>query len=70
MKYIKLFILTLAIIGYQGCQQKPKTKNLNQKVIEKKESIKKLLKKIKSILLNDKNAIPFFYDYAKTRKIK
>ena len=69
MKYIKLFILTLAILGYQGCQQKPKTKNLNQKVIEKKESIKKITqKKIKSILLNDKNAIPFFYDYAKKNK--
>ena len=69
MKYIKLFILTLAILGYHGCQQKPKTKNLNQKVIEKKESIKKITqKKIKSILLNDKNAIPFFYDYARKNK--
>ena len=71
MKYIKLFILTLAILGYQGCQRKPKTKNLNQKVIEKKESIKKITqKKIKSILLNDKNAIPFFYDYAKKKQGK
>ena len=69
MKCIEIFLFSFVIICNYGCQPRHKNNSVKLKVIEKKEStIKNRLIKDKSIHLNDKNAIPFFYDYAKKNK--
>ena len=69
MKYIKSFLFSILIINSYSCQQKQKNNSVKLKVIEKKESIKKnTLRENKSIYLNDKNAIPFLFNYGKKNK--
>ena len=69
MKYLKIFFFALLIFGHFSCRQKPKAKTVKVKVPEKKEVVKKETpKEDKGIYLNDKNAIPFFFEYAKKNK--
>ena len=60
--------LVLAIV-FLGCNEQPKKTTLKKVDIQNKISVedKKVVveKKEKHILLDDKNAIPFFYEYAK-----
>ena len=66
MKYLKILFFGLAITTFLSCQTKPKNKAVKVKVPEKKETLKKEVpKEEKGIYLNDKNAIPFFFEYAK-----
>lgn len=51
-----------------GCQEKPIKNSINFKVPEKKQLKKVEPKKEKGVYLNDKNAIPFFYEYAQKNK--
>ena len=67
MKRLKLFFGVLLFIQI-GCEVKPKKNHTKIKVAEKKQ-----LKKVEAIenkvtYLDDKNAIPFFYEYAKKNK--
>ena len=67
MKYLKFF-LTVIILIQIGCNEKPKKNKLETKVHEKKQ-----LKKVEAIqeketYLDDKNAIPFLFEYAKKNK--
>lgn len=67
MKRLKLFFGVLLFIQI-GCEVKPKKNHTKIKVAEKKQ-----LKKVEAIenkvtFLDDKNAIPFFYEYAKKNK--
>tara|TARA_A100001011_G_scaffold825_2_gene983 strand:+ start:16953 stop:17648 length:696 start_codon:yes stop_codon:yes gene_type:complete len=69
MKYLKILFFGLAITTFLSCQTKPKNKAVKVKVPEKKETLKKEVpKEEKGIYLNDKNAIPFFFEYAKINK--
>lgn len=56
------------IIVNIGCQEKPKKNTTKVKVPEKKQLKKVETKEEKRIYLDDKNAIPFFYEYAKKNK--
>lgn len=66
MKYYKIF-LGLIILAQIGCREKPKKNTIKSKFPEKKQ-IKKLKPKEEDVYLNDKNAIPFFYKYAKKNR--
>lgn len=64
---LKLFFGVLLFVQI-GCEVKPKKNHTKIKVAEKKQ-----LKKVEAIenkvtYLDDKNAIPFFYEYAKKNK--
>ena len=65
----KISIHLLLAIVFLGCNEQPKKTNLKKVEIQKKISVqdKKLdiEKEENYILLDDKNAIPFFYEYAK-----
>ena len=64
-----MFLFSFIIIFNYGCQPRHKNNSVKLKVIEKKESIRKnRLIKDKSIPLNDKNAIPFFFNYGNENK--
>ena len=64
-----MILFSLVIIVNYGCQLKQKNNNVKLKVIEKKESIKKnALIEDKLVHLNDKNAIPFLFNYSKENK--
>ena len=56
------------IIVHIGCHEKPKKNTTKVKVLEKKQLKKVESKEEKRIYLDDKNAIPFFYEYAKKNK--
>jgi cyclophilin family peptidyl-prolyl cis-trans isomerase len=51
-----------------SCQEKSKKKTIKVKVPEKKQVKKTESKDQKGIVLNDNNAIPFFYEYAAKNK--
>jgi len=69
MKCIEIFLFSFIIIFNYGCQTRHKNNSVKLKVIEKKEStINNKLIKDKSIHLNDKNAIPFLFNYGKENK--
>ena len=69
MKCIEMLLFSLVIIVNYGCRPKQKNNSVKLRVIEKKESIKKhTFIKEKSIHLNDKNAIPFLFNYSKENK--
>ena len=68
MTFERIFIFSALILISLGCKSEIKKKN-KSKVVEKKEIFdnqKKLNKE--SFILNEKNAIPFFYEYAKKNK--
>ena len=64
-----MFLFSILIINNYGCKQKQNNNSVKLKVVEKNESLKKnTLKENKSIYLNDKNAIPFLFNYGKKNK--
>ena len=67
MKNIKI-VLCLMVLLVISCQEKPKKKTIKVKVPEKKQVKKTDSKDQKGIVLNDDNAIPFFYEYAAKNK--
>jgi cyclophilin family peptidyl-prolyl cis-trans isomerase len=67
MKYLNI-LLGVLIIVHIGCQEKTKKNTTKVKVLEKKQLKKVEPKEEKRIYLDDKNAIPFFYEYAKRNK--
>jgi len=67
MKNIKI-VLSLMVLLVINCQEKPKKKTIKVKVPEKKQVKKTESKDQKEIVLNDDNAIPFFYEYAAKNK--
>jgi peptidyl-prolyl cis-trans isomerase A (cyclophilin A) len=67
MKNIKI-VLSLMVLLVISCQEKPKKKTIKVKVPEKKQVKKTESKDQKGIVLNDDNAIPFFYEYAAKNK--
>ena len=67
MKYLNILLGVLIIVNI-GCQEKPKKNTTKVKVPEKKQLKKVEPKEEKRIYLDDKNAIPFFYEYAKKNK--
>lgn len=67
MKYLNI-LLGVLIIVHIGCQEKTKKNTTKVKVLEKKQLKKTEPKEEKRIYLDDKNAIPFFYEYAKRNK--
>ena len=67
MKYLNILFRVLIIVQI-GCQEKPKKNITKVKVLEKKQLKKVEPKEEKRIYLDDKNAIPFFYQYAKKNK--
>ena len=67
MKYLNI-LLGVLIIVHIGCQEKTKKNTTKVKVLEKKQLKKVEPKEEKRIYLDDKNAIPFFYEYAKKNK--
>lgn len=67
MKNIKI-VLSLLVLLVISCQEKPKKKTIKVKVPEKKQVKKTESKDQKGIVLNDDNAIPFFYEYAAKNK--
>lgn len=67
MKYLNI-LLGVLIIVHIGCHEKPKKNTTKVKVLEKKQLKKVEPKEEKRIYLDDKNAIPFFYEYAKKNK--
>jgi cyclophilin family peptidyl-prolyl cis-trans isomerase len=67
MKNIKM-VLSLLVLLVISCQEKPKKKTIKVKVPEKKQVKKTESKDQKGIVLNDNNAIPFFYEYAAKNK--
>ena len=67
MKY-QILLLGVLIFALIGCEVKSK-KNTNKVKVPQKKILKKVeSKKAKRTYLDDKNAIPFFYDYAKKNK--
>ncbi len=66
MKYLKIFLGVLVIVQI-SCSQKSKNK-IKAEAPEKKQLKKVESKKAKKVYLDDKNAIPFFYEYAKKNK--
>ena len=67
MKYLNI-LLGVLIIVHIGCQEKTKKNTTKVKVLEKKQLKKVEPKEEKRVYLDDKNAIPFFYEYAKRNK--
>ena len=67
MKYLNI-LLGVLIIVHIGCQEKTKKNTTKVKVLEKKQLKKVEPREEKRIYLDDKNAIPFFYEYAKKNK--
>jgi cyclophilin family peptidyl-prolyl cis-trans isomerase len=67
MKNIKM-VLSLLVLLVISCQEKSKKKTIKVKVPEKKQVKKTESKDQKGIVLNDNNAIPFFYEYAAKNK--
>ena len=67
MKYLNI-LLGVLIIVHIGCQEKTKKNTTKVKVLEKKQLKKVESKEEKRIYLDDKNAIPFFYEYAQKNK--
>jgi cyclophilin family peptidyl-prolyl cis-trans isomerase len=67
MKNIKM-VLSLLVLLVISCQEKSKKKTIKVKVPEKKQVKKTESKDQKGIVLNDDNAIPFFYEYAAKNK--
>ena len=67
MRYLKIFLAVLVLIQI-GCNEKPKKNKLKTKVPEKKQ--KKIVegKQDEEIYLDDKNAIPFLFEYAKINR--
>ena len=61
-------VLSLLVLLVISCQEKPKKKTIKVKVPEKKQVKKTESKDQKEIVLNDDNAIPFFYEYAAKNK--
>lgn len=61
-------VLSLLVLLVISCQEKPKKKTIKVKVPEKKQVKKTESKDQKGIVLNDNNAIPFFYEYAAKNK--
>jgi cyclophilin family peptidyl-prolyl cis-trans isomerase len=66
MKYYKIFLGVL-IFAQISCKEKQKINTLKVKVPEKKQ-LKKVKPKEEEIFLDNKNAIPFFFRYAKQNK--
>ena len=67
MKYLNI-LLGVLIIVHIGCQEKTKKNTTKVKVLEKKQLKKVEPKEEKRIYLDDKNAIPFFNQYAQKNK--
>ena len=66
MHLFRLFIFT-GLLGIISCKDKVQSKPL-VKSVEKKIKIIPPVKKKEMFLLNDKNAIPFFFEYQKKHK--
>ena len=66
MHLFRLFIFT-GLLGIISCKDKVQSKPL-VKSVEKKLKIIPPVKKKEMFLLNDKNAIPFFFEYQKKHK--
>lgn len=64
---LKLFFGVLLFVQI-GCEVKPKKNHTKIKVAEKKQLKKVEVIENKVTYLDDKNAIPFFYEYAKKNK--
>lgn len=64
---LKLFFGVLLFVQI-GCEVKPKKNHTKIKVAEKKQLKKVEATENKVTYLDDKNAIPFFYEYAKKNK--
>ncbi|MGA0373126.1 MAG: peptidylprolyl isomerase [Flavobacteriaceae bacterium] len=67
MKMLKLFFGVLLFVQI-GCEVKPKKNHTKIKVAEKKQLKKVEVIENKVTYLDDENAIPFFYEYAKKNK--
>ena len=67
MKYLNILFGVLIIV-HIGCQEKPKKNLTKVKVLEKKQLKIVEPTEEKRNYLNDKNAIPFFYQYAQKNK--
>ena len=67
MKHLYRLIGVLLIVQI-GCQEKPNNNTSKPKVHQKKELKKIEAKKERGVYLNDENAIPFFFEYAKNNK--
>ena len=67
MKYLYMLLGVLIIVQI-GCQEKPNNINSKAKVYQKKELKKIEAKKERGVYLDDENAIPFFFEYAKKNK--
>jgi len=67
MEYLKMFLFSLIFVQI-GCKEKPIKNTIKFKVPENKQLKKVEPKEEKGIYLNDKNAIPFFYEYAQKNK--
>ena len=67
MKYLYRLVGVLIIVQI-GCQEKPNNNTSKPKVHQKKELKKIEAKKERGVYLNDENAIPFFFEYAKNNK--
>jgi cyclophilin family peptidyl-prolyl cis-trans isomerase len=67
MRFLKIFLSVLIFVQI-GCQEKPKKNPVKIKVPEKKQLKKGVPKEYTGIYLDDKNAIPFFYEYAQKNK--
>ena len=66
MKY-QILLLGVLIFAHIGCEVKSK-KNTNKVKVPQKKILKRVeSKKAKKTYLDDKNAITFFYDYAKKK---
>ena len=62
------FGTSVFVLLLMGCQSPPEKKGAKAKVPEKKQVKKVIPKEEKEIYLNDDNAIPFFYEYAKKNR--
>tara|TARA_B100001175_G_scaffold14683_1_gene11187 strand:+ start:473 stop:1180 length:708 start_codon:yes stop_codon:yes gene_type:complete len=71
-KFFKLYsakLLICIIILLLSCQNKPKTKpKIETKTFEKNENKQKVKLVADQFVLNDENAIPFFFEYNKKNK--
>ena len=67
MRYLKIYLAVFLLIQI-GCNEKPKKNKLKIKVPEKKKLKKVEEKQEDEIYLDDKNAIPFLFEYAKINK--
>ena len=67
MKYLYMLLGVLIIVQI-GCQEKPNNIDSKAKVYQKKELKKIEAKKERGVYLDDENAIPFFFEYAKKNK--